>query len=156
MKFTPYLIYREEKKKSVLLEAELRLRSLCQNNFKAIATELVDHSGYLYHKAFTSGMQEFVEALCLFHYIKEDSIHSWADVGKYFLFEDGDTVNTLLFTPYDFILGIADFTGELMRKCINTLGSGNVSDCFKICNFVRAIHTGFLGKLNVNYILTEI
>lgn len=135
----------EEKKKSVLLEAELRLRSLCQNNFKAIATELVGHSGYLYHKAFTCGMQEFVEALCLFHYIKEDSIHSWADVGKYFLFEDGDTVNTLLFTPYDFILGIADFTGELMRKCINTLGSGNVSDCFKICNFVRAIHTGFLG-----------
>ncbi|XP_066157785.1 translin-associated protein X isoform X2 [Euwallacea fornicatus] len=135
----------EEKKKSVLLEADLRLQNLYES-FKFIAMELIGHSGYLYHRAFTSGMQEFVEALCFYHFIKEERLHPWAEINQKFFFEDAEkSIFNLLFTQYDFILGIADFTGELMRKCINTLGSGNVNDCFRICNFMRAIHTGFLS-----------
>ncbi|ERL90956.1 hypothetical protein D910_08298 [Dendroctonus ponderosae] len=136
----------EEKRNSVLEEAKSRLSTLCSTNFKAIALELRRHDGYLYHRAFTAGMQEFIEALCFYQYIKQDSIGNWVDINRSFQFEDEDQQKIqLLFTQYDFILGIADFTGELMRKCINTLGSGNVSDCFKLCNFVRAINTGFLG-----------
>jgi len=136
----------EEKKNSVLEEAKLRLTNLSTNNFKAIATELRNHEGYLYHKAFTSGMQEFIEALCFYQFIKDDKIENWVSINELFQFEDiENNPFSLLFSHYDFILGIADFTGELMRKCINTLGSGNVNDCFKICNFVRAINSGFLG-----------
>lgn len=46
----------------------------------------------------------------------------------------------------DFFLGMADFTGELMKRCINNLSSGNLNDCFKICDYVRDIYTNFLSK----------
>ncbi|XP_050307800.1 translin-associated protein X [Anthonomus grandis grandis] len=137
----------ESKRDSILKEAKLRLENLCANNFKSIALELQNHDPYLYHRAFTSGMQEFIEALCLYQYISNDKIESWECINdQYFQYENAnDMLLNLLFTQYDFVLGIADLTGELMRKCINTLGTGNVSDCFNICNFVRAINTGFLG-----------
>lgn len=136
----------DSRKGSVLEEANMRLTNLCHNHFKSIAKELQGHDGYLYHKAFTSGMQEFIEALCFYQFLKNDGLDSWLNVNNYFQYEEeGQEPFSLLFSQYDFILGIADFTGELMRKCINTLGVGNVSDCFKLCNFVRTIHTGFLG-----------
>ncbi|XP_043461791.1 translin-associated protein X [Leptopilina heterotoma] len=47
--------------------------------------------------------------------------------------------------PQDYILGIADLTGELMRKCINNLSTGNIAGCFETCNFVRNMYQGFLG-----------
>lgn len=136
----------ETKKNSILEEAKTRLTNLCSSNFKTIATELRGHDGYLYHRAFTSGMQEFIEALCFYQFIKNDNIDTWMNINQYFQYEDEEQKQfDLLFSQYDFILGIADFTGELMRKCINTLGVGNVADCFKTCNFVRNINTGFLG-----------
>lgn len=39
-----------------------------------------------------------------------------------------------------------------MRKCINSLGSGNIDDCFHTCNFVREMYKGFLSKFN-NYLI---
>lgn len=129
----------------MLEEAKTRLSALSGTNFKAIALELRQQDGYLYHRAFTAGMQEFIEALCFYQYIKQGSLDNWVDVNQHFQFPEDQGKFQLLFTQYDFILGIADFTGEMMRKCINTLGSGNVSDCFKLCNFVRAVNTGFLG-----------
>jgi hypothetical protein len=48
-------------------------------------------------------------------------------------------------SPVDYILGVADLTGELMRKCINNLGSGNVEGCYHTCTFVREIYGGFLS-----------
>jgi len=136
----------ESKRQSVLDEANTRLANLCNNNFKSIATELRGHDGNLYHRAFTSGIQEFIEALCFYHFLKSDCLNSWFDINRKFQYEDEDKISfSLHFDQYDFILGIADFTGELMRKCINTLGVGNITDCFKTCGFVRSINTGFLG-----------
>ncbi|XP_051161045.1 translin-associated protein X [Leptopilina boulardi] len=50
-----------------------------------------------------------------------------------------------LLIPQDYILGIADLTGELMRKCINNLSIGNIAGCFETCIFVRQMYQGFLG-----------
>ncbi|KAF7286925.1 hypothetical protein GWI33_003191 [Rhynchophorus ferrugineus] len=138
----------DSKKLSVLEEAGKRLQTLCDNNFKTIAKELIGHDPYLYHRAFTSGMQEFIEALCFFQYIKNNHLESWNAVNINFQYNDEEATQfQLLFSQYDFIMGIADFTGELMRKCINSLGGGNINDCFQLCNFVRAINTGFLGLI---------
>lgn len=124
-------------------------------NFKAVAFELEGHDPYLYHRAYTGGIQEFIEALCFYEFLKSDSINSWDIINTIFSYqrdnadESGENTNSdkvsLLFQQYDYIFGIADFTGELMRKCINTLGSGNVNECFKLCNYVKMINTGFLG-----------
>lgn len=82
---------------------------------------------------------------------------TWLEINKEFTYKCGNEEDnsvrdvTLLFPQVEFILGIGDFTGELMRKCINSLGTGNINDCFKICHFVKGLYTGFLG--NVNYII---
>lgn len=141
------LIFRESKKKSILEEADTRLKALVDTSFKAIAKELQNHDAYQYHRAYTGGLQEFIEALTFSQFLKNASINAWADIDTLFRYKDEECGEySLLFPQYDFILGIADFTGELMRRCINTLGVGNVEECFKLCDFVRYVNTGFLGE----------
>lgn len=142
-----------EKKEEVFAEAESRLNTLVQKNFKTIAQELEFQDPYLYLRAYTAGLQEFIEALVFYLYLRKNTITTWSDVNKGFSYqeEDTDKAVTLLFPQVEFILGIADFTGELMRKCINSLGAGNTEDCFKICNFVKHIYTGFLGETVSSY-----
>lgn len=55
------------------------------------------------------------------------------------------TVMTLL-PQTDYMLGIADLTGELMRKAINSISSGDSHECFYACQVVRDLYTGYLGK----------
>lgn len=143
-----YYCRNTDKKEEVFAEAESRLNVLVQKNFKTIAQELEFQDPYLYLRAYTAGLQEFIEALVFYLYLRKNTITTWSDVNKGFIYQDEDTDKTvtLLFPQVDFILGIADFTGELMRKCINSLGAGNIGDCFKICNFVKYIYTGFLGE----------
>ncbi|KAJ8963359.1 hypothetical protein NQ318_018831 [Aromia moschata] len=138
----------EAKKKAVIEEADCRLQALVSNSFKAIARELKGQDGYQYHRAYSNGLQEFIEALTFCQFLKDDSIEPWTAINDSFKYHDDEHGGyQLLFPQYDFILGLADFTGELMRRCINTLGVGNVSECFKLCNFVKYINAGFLGLM---------
>ena len=45
----------------------------------------------------------------------------------------------------NFVMGIADLTGELMRKCISNLATGNINSCFETCKFVRCLYKGFIS-----------
>ena len=45
--------------------------------------------------------------------------------------------------PLDFVLGVADLTGELMRLSINSVGSGDHDRPFDLLPFMRALHCGF-------------
>lgn len=137
----------EGKKQAVLEEAASRLNIVFSENFKTIATILKDFDSYQYHKAYTSGLQEFIEALVFYQFLSCNTIDKWETINKSFQYENDEDKFSLLFPQTDFILGIADFTGELMRRCINNLGIGNISDCFKTCNLVKDIYTGFLGNL---------
>lgn len=146
MRYELMYIFRESKKKSVIEEAENRLKVLIDTSFKAIAKELQNQDAYQYHRAYTGGLQEFIEALAFCQFLKNAAIDPWTNISSLFRYQDEESDEyNLLFPQYDFILGIADFTGELMRKCINTLGVGNVDECFKLCDFVKYINTGFLG-----------
>lgn len=45
--------------------------------------------------------------------------------------------------PTEFILGLADFTGELMRLCVNSIGNGDFELPFEVVDFLRQIFDGF-------------
>ena len=45
--------------------------------------------------------------------------------------------------PLDFVLGVADLTGELMRLGINSIGCGEHSRPFDLLPFMRALYCGF-------------
>lgn len=46
-------------------------------------------------------------------------------------------------TPSDYLLGVADLTGELMRLCISSVGNGDIDTPFQLSQFLRQIHDGF-------------
>nr|CAD7196131.1 unnamed protein product [Timema douglasi]CAD7403632.1 unnamed protein product [Timema poppensis] len=129
-------------------------------------------------------MQEFIEAVTFYHYLKSNVLESWINIQKEFVYNVGESTNeqdgaeikafdenkqekectpeesaietssekshiTTLLIPSDYFLGIGDLTGELMRKCINNLGSGNIEGCYQTSAFVREIYKGFLSIGNV-------
>ncbi|CAH0550347.1 unnamed protein product [Brassicogethes aeneus] len=138
----------ESKRVTVLNEAQERLNALINTHFKSIALELKGHDSYLYTRAYTSGVQEFIEAYTFYQFILSENIGDWKSFDALFKYSDEENGEfSLLFTQNDYILGLGDLTGELMRRCINTLGVGNTSECFKLCNYVKAINTGFIGLI---------
>ncbi len=55
----------------------------------------------------------------------------------------GPSVLTFQITPTNYLLGIADLTGELMRMCISSVGNGDIDTPFQLSGFLREIHDGF-------------
>ncbi|XP_046629004.1 translin-associated protein X [Neodiprion virginianus] len=154
---------KESKRDAVLGEAKTRLDVLAKTLFKSIAQELDGQNPFQYLRAYTAGIQEYIEAVTFYQYLESNKLDDWKDLERSLIYvvpcEIKSTpwdralepaaytsreIRTML-TPHEYILGIADLTGELMRKCISNLGSGDIASCFQTCNFVRSIYIGFLG-----------
>ncbi|NXY42014.1 TSNAX protein, partial [Ceuthmochares aereus] len=106
------------------------------------------------------GLQEYVEAVSFQYFIKTRSLISIEDINKQLIFkpedrEDTSMVNvfnyrdliphtlSLKVTPVDYLLGVADLTGELMRLCISSVGNGDIDTPFELSQFLRQIYDGF-------------
>ncbi|KAF5297140.1 hypothetical protein FQA39_LY02720 [Lamprigera yunnana] len=143
----------DQKKEQVYNEADLRLNQLIEKNFKSVSLELHEQDPYLYLRAYTAGLQEFIEALLYYQFLRYGVIEPWQNLNtklKYTISNsensDDDNIEAHVTVPQlEFFLGMGDFTGELLRRCINSLGSGNIDDCFLICNYVRDLYAGFLS-----------
>lgn len=157
---------RENKKDVVLKEAKSRLDALVAQHYYLTARELDGQDCYLYHRAFSGGLQEFIEAFTFYDYLNQEEFHHWDSYQKKLTYEISDrpvksvaevfsaassksppeppsTKTVVAFIPpLDYILGLADLSGELMRKCINNLGAGDIDGCYKMCNVVRKLYTG--------------
>lgn len=162
--FLLHRIMSQEQKDKVLAEADSKLTELNASALREIATELRGQSYYLYLRAFSPGLQEYVEAVTFFHYIKDGRLVTLEEINSALVFDEQaeeaesdiaaasePTAETspatfaLEITPMDYMLGIADLTGELMRKCINAVGQGNLDEPFVLCSFLRDVYTGFIG-----------
>ncbi|XP_011312693.1 translin-associated protein X [Fopius arisanus] len=152
--FLLHTIDKDSKRESILTEAKSRISTLRNSLFKGIACELEGQDPYQFLRAYRGGLQEFIEAVTFYHYLSDNSLPHWETFDQTFQYripETGEstpkdpvrTVRTLL-PPTEYILGIADLTGELMRKCINNLASGDIASCFQTCNVVREMYKGFL------------
>ena len=52
-------------------------------------------------------------------------------VGEISLLDSAATKQIQCFVqPTEYILGLADLTGEIMRNCVNSLGNGDTDECF--------------------------
>jgi translin len=81
----------------------------------------------------TVARQEYVEALTFYYYMKENKLV---------------TKDELHVSSYEYLLGLCDLTGELMRKAVNNVINGKISDAENIRNLVDEIYHQFL-KLNL-------
>ncbi|XP_022782289.1 translin-associated protein X-like [Stylophora pistillata] len=118
---------------------------------KTIALELEGEDPFLFTRAYSTGVQEYIEALSFAHFLKRKTLISFDQVKTElkFLNEEGIDLHLSL-NPFDYVLGIADLTGELMRFCINSASSGDQNTPFEVCSFLREIHNSFVAFGNVS------
>ncbi|KAK1170559.1 translin-associated protein X [Acipenser oxyrinchus oxyrinchus] len=143
----------------VLAESEDKLDGV-KLKIKLIALELIGEDLYQYHRAFTPGIQEYVEAVSFQHFIKERSLISLEQINKDLIFiedkkneepeglssdsqDEKDKTVCFQVTPTDYLLGVADLTGELMRMCISSVGNGDIDTPFELSQFLRQVYDGF-------------
>ena len=51
--------------------------------------------------------------------------------------------------PQEYMLGIADLTGEIMRLAINSVANGDLQKPTELCAFMRVIYDAFMSFGNV-------
>ena len=197
--FCLHRIKSDEDKMAVLEEAEGRFMEMKGKLWYALAKELKGEDHYQFIKAYSAGLQEWVEALSFYHYLSYDNLIKFQEVEKELIFEEKEEDKSkdnqkldleegkqidqeenleagrddpnggkeeaaeikkqsqekvskeVLATGVDelslsdeppiiisvtvpqseYIMGLADLTGELMRNAINSLGSGHMDVCFK-------------------------
>ena len=108
-----------DNKVAVLAESKEKLHNLIPI-FERIGSELEGEDVYLYFRAYTNGVQEFIEAISFYHVIVSEAVIRPDQLSEYF----GPLMCPLINS--DYFGGIADLTGEMMRMCISFIGRGDV------------------------------
>ena len=116
---------------------------------KMMASELEGEDPFLFNRAFSPGLQEYIEALSFSHFLKHKTLISFEQVKASFEFSN-EGGKDLVLNPFDYILGVADLTGELMRLCINSAATGDRNTPFEVCSFLRKVHDAFVSFGNVS------
>ncbi|XP_078352114.1 translin-associated protein X-like [Oculina patagonica] len=137
-----------DKREQILKEADEKFLEV-KELLKTIASELEGEDPYRFSRAYSPGLQEYIEALSFSHFLKNKTLISYEQVKATFEFskEGGKDLDL---NPFDYVLGIADLTGELMRLCINSAANGDQNTPFEVCRFLREIHEAFLSFGNVS------
>jgi len=160
-------------REAILEEADTRLQEVRENLWRQVAKEIETEDHHQYLRAYSAGLQEWIEALSFYHFLRNNKIISYEEVSMQLVFEESNNVNVenktdtpadtitmstedsietsesqtkpsfVTIPPSEFILGIADLTGELMRNAINALGAGNMEVCFTLLEILQCMAEGF-------------
>lgn len=91
-----------------------------QQNFNAIAPDLAGINGWRYQRQISGGIQEYMEALSFEHYTRHQKLITPEEAAA-------TLPENVTLTGDDYILGIFDLVGELMRFAITTMAtSGSI------------------------------
>ncbi|KAK8195705.1 Translin [Phyllosticta capitalensis] len=90
--------------------------------YAGISKDLQGLNAFRYARNITGGHQEFMESLSFQHYLETQSLISYEESCRR-LAELGGEGGPLLLTPEDYILGVFDMIGELMRFSITTMAT---------------------------------
>jgi len=136
-----FLLQRNDEREVLLKQAEVDLMPILAN-LEQISLELQGHEYWQYRRAFSPGLQEFIEAVSFLHFTKHSALITLKQVDE--LIQTGTPHHTSLYiNDEDYLLGIADLTGELMRKAIGAVNVGEVDVAHTIRDFMQAIYEGF-------------
>lgn len=95
-----------------------------EKQYKSITADLQGLHAHRYAHNITGGNQEFMEALSFQHYLETQALITYDEVkSKIARLCGGDVESTVLLTAEDYILGICDMTGELMRFSVTSMAT---------------------------------
>lgn len=110
----------------ILEKATAALLSVRKVILAKMAPELTPETYVRHHRAFSPGLQEYIEARTFLSYCQDGSLINLAGMEAEF---DG----AFTIEPSDYVLGIADLTGELMRRAIAHGGIESVTIHSLLC-----------------------
>lgn len=105
-----------------VVKANAQYWQTIESQYRAISSDLQRLNAYRYRSNITGGNQEFMEALSFQHYLETQSLISYEEAGHRIASMGGEGGSVLL-TPEDYILGIFDMVGELMRFAITSMAT---------------------------------
>ncbi|ORY98592.1 translin associated factor X [Syncephalastrum racemosum] len=109
--------------------------------FKNLAPDVQGVNYYRYSRSFSGGFEEFIEAVAFYHYLTTGTLIKKQEIDA--LFQDEQGNQWIHVQDSDYILGLGDFTGELMRYAIQIVTSGEYDEALKICRFLREMKADF-------------
>nr|CAD1829114.1 unnamed protein product [Ananas comosus var. bracteatus] len=127
-------------KEEVLSKAENDLASVTDRYMSRLVKELQGTDFWKLRRAYTFAVQEYVEAATFCRFCKTGTLLNLAEINASLLALSDKDVEPLQINVLDYLLGVADLTGELMRLAIGRISDGEVEYAEQICKFVRDIY----------------
>ncbi|KAF5312706.1 hypothetical protein D9619_003374 [Psilocybe cf. subviscida] len=113
-----------------------------QRIYAGLKHELVGDNFWRHQRQVSPGLQEYIEALSLAHYLDNGNLITFDEVENTLRGDDG--VEYFPLPTSDYILGLADLTGELMRFAISGFARrGGRQKASEVCAFVRGCRSDF-------------
>ncbi|KAF8710305.1 hypothetical protein RHS03_02106, partial [Rhizoctonia solani] len=110
--------------------------------YAKIRPELEGEKNWRYTRSVSGGLQELIEALSLRHYLLHGQMISYDQVQQFLTSDEGEKY--LYLAESDYLLGVSDLTGELMRLAISTITrKGGRDRALHTAAFVRACLADF-------------
>ncbi|KAI0076266.1 Translin [Panus rudis PR-1116 ss-1] len=149
-----FLLHRIMTEDAAPEEQDDRARALCaasrakeklkdiQQMFAAFKDEVRGDRFWRYQHNVSPGLQEYIEALSFAHYLETDKLISFDEVQRTLSDEEGNPYFPLPLE--DYLLGLSDLTGELMRYAISSISRrGGRLKANEVCTFVRGCRADF-------------
>ncbi|KAL2823470.1 Translin family-domain-containing protein [Aspergillus cavernicola] len=105
---------------SITKDTQPRLTQINELFLSAIP-DITSLNGYRYLRQISPGIQEFIEALSFKHYLETQSLITLSEVKTHL-------PPQILITEEDYMMGLFDLTGELMRFAVTSLSAGSHTD----------------------------
>ncbi|KAJ7071524.1 Translin [Mycena amicta] len=109
--------------------------------FASMRPELTGDRFWRHQRQVSPGLQEYIEALSFAYYLEHGTLISYSETQA--ALSDGDGPFFRL-TVGDYLLGLSDLTGELMRFAISNISRrGGRTKANELCTFVRNCKADF-------------
>ncbi|KAI9105120.1 hypothetical protein K1719_022836 [Acacia pycnantha] len=127
-------------KEEVLEKAEKDLAAVTNQHVSRLVKELQGTDFWKLRRAYSPGIQEYIEAATFYNFCKTGSLLKLDEINSTLLPLSDPSFEPLQINVLDYLLGLADLTGELMRLAIGRISDGELEFAEKICRFVRDIY----------------
>ncbi|KAM5567488.1 hypothetical protein ABKV19_015522 [Rosa sericea] len=127
-------------REEVLHKAEKDLAAVTDQFMARLVKELQGTDFWKLRRAYSPGIQEYVEAATFCKFCRTGTLLNLDEMNATLLPLSDPSLEPLQINVLDYLLGLADLTGELMRLAIGRISDGEVEFAEKICKFVREIY----------------
>ncbi|KAJ1898949.1 hypothetical protein LPJ66_002430 [Kickxella alabastrina] len=127
----------QDSAENVFRDVEIK-HSVVLDLFAKVAVDLQGSNALKYNRQATGGLQEYIEALGLWVFLRDNTLITKDQVED--MVRSKGTMVTV--TDEDYVLGISDLPGEVNRYCINAIGKSDHEAVKRSLVFLRALKEG--------------